>query len=132
MANSAGELQPLELQAGGEVGLEPAVDRLLRRPQRERRAADELRGQLARGGVDLVGRHHLVDQADPQRLLGADEAAGEDEVLGPGRADQPRQPLGAAGAGDDAEQDLGLAELGVVAATRKSAHSASSQPPPSA
>ena len=32
-------------------------------------------------------------------------------LLGP---DQPGQPLGAAGAGDDAEQDLGLAEHGVL------------------
>ena len=32
-------------------------------------------------------------------------------MLGP---DQPGEPLGAAGAGDDPEQDLGLAEHGVV------------------
>ncbi len=43
-----------------------------------------------------------------------DEPAGEDQVLGLRRADQPGQPLGAAGAGDDAEQHLGLAEDGVL------------------
>ena len=50
-----------------------------------------------------------------QRLVGADEPAAEDEVLGARRTDQPRQPLRAAGAGDDAEQDLGLAELRALA-----------------
>jgi hypothetical protein len=53
-------------------------------------------------------------EADPQRLLGVHHPAGEDQVLGPRRADQPGQPLGAARAGDEAELDLGLAELGVV------------------
>ena len=33
-----------------------------------------------------------------------------DQVLGPRRPDQPGEPLGAAAAGDDAEQDLGLTE----------------------
>lgn len=41
-------------------------------------------------------------------------AAGEDQVLGLGRADQPGQPLGAARTGDQTEHDLGLAQLGVV------------------
>ena len=61
-----------------------------------------------------VGGDDLVDQADRQRLVGLDEPAGEDQVLGPARADQAGQPLGAAGARDDAEQHLGLAERGVV------------------
>ena len=43
-----------------------------------------------------------------------DLATGEDEVLGPRRADEPGQPLRAAAAGDDAEQDLGLAEPGLA------------------
>ena len=42
-------------------------------------------------------------------------AAAEHQVLGPGRADQAGEALGAAAAGDDAEQDLGLTEAGVVA-----------------
>ena len=49
-----------------------------------------------------------------ERLLGVHEAAGEAHVLRPRRADQPRQPLRATRTGDDAEQDLGLTELGVV------------------
>ena len=43
-----------------------------------------------------------------------DLAAGEDQVLGPGGPDQAGQPLRAAAAGDDAEQDLGLAEHGLL------------------
>ena len=55
-----------------------------------------------------------------QRLVGGDEPPGEDQVLGLGRPDQRAEALGAAGAGDEAEQDLGLAELAFLAATRKS------------
>ena len=64
--------------------------------------------------VHRLGRHHLVDQADRERLVGLHEPAGEDQVLGLAGPDQPGQPLGAAGAGDDAEQDLGLAQHRVV------------------
>ena len=41
-----------------------------------------------------------------------DLTAGEAQLLGPARADEPGQALRAAAAGDDAEQDLGLAEHG--------------------
>ena len=44
----------------------------------------------------LAGRHDPVGEADRQRLLGADHAARHDQVLGPGRADEAGQPLGAA------------------------------------
>ena len=47
-----------------------------------------------------------------QRLLGLDLTPGEHQLLGPGRPDQAGQPLRAAAAGDDAEQDLGLTEHG--------------------
>ena len=67
-----------------------------------------------------------------QRLGGVEAAAGEDELHRPLLADHPREPLGAAAAGDDPEGDLRLAELGVSEATIMSQASASSQPPPSA
>ena len=41
-----------------------------------------------------------------------DLAAGEAQLLGPARPDEAGQPLRAAAAGDDAEEDLGLAEHG--------------------
>ena len=80
-----------------------------------RPAASSAASANARRSSTSVGGDHPVDQADAQRLVGVDLAAGEDQVLGPGRTDQAGQPLGAAAAGDDPEQDLGLAELGGVA-----------------
>ena len=44
-------------------------------------------GGVGEGRVDQLGRlDHPVDQADGQRLVGADLATAEDEVLGPARA----------------------------------------------
>ena len=88
--------------------------------------AANLRGHGHRRRVHLVVRDDGVGQADLQGLLRADVPAGEDQVLRLGGADQPGEPLRAAGAGDDAEQDLRLADLRRAPSTRKSAHSASS------
>ena len=71
-------------------------------------------GPLAGRGVDVGGRHDLVGEADGERLLGVDEATAEDDLLGARGADEARQALRAAGARDDAEEDLRLAELRVV------------------
>src|SRR5262249_11162583 len=110
-----GEVQPLDLQAGVQVGLAPGVDRLLGRTECRRRAVGVLGARVARRPVDLVVRDRLVHQADLQRLRRADEAPGEHDVLGPRGPDEPGQPLGAAGPGDDAEEDLGLAQAGTLA-----------------
>ena len=74
----------------------------------------DLGRQRERPLVQLVGRHDLVGQADPQRLLGAHLTAGEAHLLRPADADGARQPLRAAAAGDDAEQDLRLTEHGLL------------------
>ena len=111
-AEQRGELHPLDLQAGGQVDAEAGVDGLLGGAQRERRAAGVALHQVHGGLVHRVVRHHLVHQADLQRLGGVDHPAAEHDVLGPGRADQAGQPLRPAGPGDDAEQDLGLADPG--------------------
>ncbi len=58
------------------------------------------------GGGQEITRHHVVHQAGLVRLRGADRFAGEDHRHGLIHADQPRQPLRAAGARDDAELDL--------------------------
>ena len=55
---------------------------------------------------------HAVDQAELVGLLGADRVADEVHLQRLVLAHQPRQPLGAAEAGDDPELDLGLAEHG--------------------
>ena len=73
------------------------------------------RGPLEGPVEHRLGRHHLVDEPHRQRLVGAHLTAGEDQVLGPARADQAREALGAAAAGDDAEQDLRLAEASLLA-----------------
>ena len=57
------------------------------------------RDQGHRRVVDaLAGRHDPVDQPDGQRLVGGDHAARHDEFLRAGRADEPGQALGSAGA----------------------------------
>ena len=111
-AEQRGELHPLDLQAGGQVDAEAGVDGLLGGAQRERGAAGVAPHHVQGRLVDRVVRHHLVHQADLQRLGRADHPAAEHDVLGPGRADQAGQPLRSAGPGDDAEQDLGLADPG--------------------
>src|SRR5439155_849248 len=55
-----------------------------------------------------------ADEPDPQRLLRVDGPAGEDQVLGHADAAKTREPLRAAPPRDDAEVDLGLAELGAA------------------
>ena len=62
--------------------------------------------------LELSGGHDPVGEANAEGLVGFDLAAGEDHVLGASRPHEPGQALGPAGAGDDAEQDLGLAEGG--------------------
>ncbi len=62
----------------------------------------------------LLGRHDLRDETQASGLLGANLPAGQDELHGPGGADRARQPLRAAGTGNDPELDLGLPEDGVA------------------
>src|SRR5665647_1545397 len=111
----AGELHPLDLQAGIEIDVEAPVDGLLGRADGVCRAAHVALHAPTRRGIDLLRRDNLVHQTDRQGFFSRHEAPGEDDVLGPGRTDQPRQPLGATGARNDAEQHLRLTELGVLA-----------------
>ena len=75
-------------------------------------AGDEGQGVLDRD-VDQDGLgNDLVHQAELARLRGPDRVPGQDEVEGGLDADEPRQPLGAAGAREEAELHLGEPELG--------------------
>ncbi len=56
--------------------------------------------------------NQFVDDAEPLGFLGRNVAARHDHLHRRLRADQPRQPLGAAAAGQDADQDLGQADPG--------------------
>ena len=53
-------------------------------------------------------RSEPVDQADPQRLLGVDEVAGEQQLQRLGGADNPRQVVGAAVTGRQPDLDVAL------------------------
>ena len=67
-----------------------------------------------------------------KRFCGAEHAAGHQQQHRALAADEPRELLRAAAAGQDAELHLGQAELGAVAGDDDVGASASSSPPPSA
>src|SRR5205085_6056893 len=78
--------------------------------ERARRVVGEL-ARPGQGGVEqLVVGDDLVCKADPLRLPGVDRIAGQIELERLCLADEPRQALRAAEAGDDPEVDLRLAE----------------------
>src|SRR5438067_1941662 len=68
-------------------------------------------GNARRGEVAV---HDLVDEADLERFVGADRIAAHDHRQGLLRADYARQPLRAAGAGQQAELHLGQSEARVL------------------
>src|ERR1700728_3368400 len=61
-----GELQPLDLEPGGQVDLEAVVDRLLGGTQGERRGRRVLRDQVPGGLVDVGVRYHPVGKSGRQ------------------------------------------------------------------
>ena len=98
---------------------EGEVEALVDGPLGEGLGGDGALGQLCGPGPHVVeqlgGGHDLVDQADGESLVGTHGSAAQARGPWPGRPHQAGEALGAAAAGDDAEQDLGLAEAGVVA-----------------
>ena len=107
------ELRRLQLQGIIERQIEAVVHGGLGVPQR-RRSRGEALGHGHRLVVRLRCRVHGVGQTDGQGLLGMHTAAAVDDLLGAAEAHEARQALGAAGAGDDAQQDLGLAEDRII------------------
>ena len=71
-------------------------------------SATILRGEGHRAGGQ-VAIHHFVDQADGERVLRPHRRAAGHHLQRLFRADDARQPLGAAGAGQQAELDFGQA-----------------------
>src|SRR6185369_10760287 len=94
-------------RAGDEVG-DAAADTLLHRATATPLAAREQRG---RDAVEDRRMADLVDEPEPAGARRRHSAAGEDQVQRRRHADQARQPLRAAEAGDQAELHLGEAEL---------------------
>ena len=130
--NDLDEQLLLQLEAGGEGGVEAVVDRPL----------GERRGRRPRPRASSAAHSTAASRGDPsttrstspirEGLLGAHLPSRQDDVLRPRRADEAGEPLRAAAAGDDPEQHLGLTEPGRRRrAPRKSQARASSQPPPS-
>ena len=65
-------------------------------------------------GIRRIALEQVVDEADLHALVALDRIAGDDHLHGLGRPDHARQPLGAAGARQQAELHLGQAEVGVL------------------
>ena len=97
------------------LALERPADRLLGRHDRQRRHRRDPGRQRERRVDRRLGGHDAGDEPERVGLAGVDRAPGQDQLHRLGLADGPGQALRAAGARDDADLDLGLAELGVVA-----------------
>lgn len=65
-------------------------------------------------GVDVIWCDHAIDDSHRMRLTCVDEPSGENQILRARRADQARQPLRPAGAGDDPQQYFWLTDFNVV------------------
>src|SRR5213082_353536 len=110
-------LRPEHLAERLRLDLEPLAELALVRDlldllDRERRLLGQLAGPGEGGVEQLVVRHDLVREAEAKGLVRRDRRAGEVHLERLALSDEPRQPLGAAEAGDDPEVDLGLAERG--------------------
>jgi len=104
------ELAALRLQCLGNRKLRPSPHRSLGGGERQRCPRGKQLTPTPRRGGKLVRLDDLSNQADRQRAVSVDRVTGEQQLGRARRADQPRQALGAAPAGDDAELDLRLAE----------------------
>src|SRR4029077_19408285 len=97
------ELLRLALECAGRE-----VEQSLGDAERDRALGRQLPGNLERVLED--GIPDRVHEADAERLLCVDLAAGEDQILRDAETADAREALRAAPAGDDAEVDLRLAE----------------------
>ena len=89
-----------------------AVDGFLGQLQRKRGLGRDLLRQRHHERRKLIARHHVIDHAEPMRLVRAPGVRREQQFLGLARAEFPgmHEPFDAA----DAHRDHGIAELGVM------------------
>src|SRR5438046_6046343 len=88
-----------------------AADRVSRQAEDGQAEPGHVAGKGLPGGNE-VAVDDAVDEADALRLVGLDGAPGQDQFGGARLANEARQTLGPAIAGDEAKLDLGKAELG--------------------
>ena len=120
--NSEWNTPPLEAHALGERRLIGAVDAFLGDHHRGQRQRGDRGGDLQRLLDQLFRRHHPRDETRALGLGRVHHAAGEAQIHRLGFADEAGEPLGAAGAGNDAELDFRLAEFGAVGGEDEVAH----------
>src|SRR5688572_92157 len=101
---------PLVGESRAERYFRGRLDGSLGEAQRERRVRRQRARELEcaraqRGVID-----QLIDQPDTMRLGRVDDVATQDQAQRSAVADEPRQSLRGAAAGDEAEPDLGLTE----------------------
>ena len=105
------EVGSLEQQAFALARLHPFVCRLERELDGDRSVGGDLLQDRFGARDQISRRNDLVDEPDAIGLLRADHLAGQDELQGAALADQPRQPLRSAAAGNEPERHFGLAEF---------------------
>lgn len=109
------EQSPLKVQSGRQGDLERLVDGVLAHLDNGLGQGSNLLGSLDSLVDDLVGGQDLADQTSALSLLGSQvDGASEAHLHGLGLANGLDQTLRAAGTGDGAELDLGLAKDGLV------------------
>jgi hypothetical protein len=97
-------------QAHVQRALQAFIDGRLRHPLRKHGTLGQLRGELAGPSHELVRLDNFVAQTNPQCLLGFYLTARQTKFLGSRRPNKSSESLRTAAPGDDAEQNLGLAE----------------------
>ncbi len=104
---------PFKIQPLPDPKILALIDNLLRRLDRYPTHPRNLLRRTNSPVQALLRRLKNLRRKPPLAGLPATEIVpGEYQLHSPGLANRARQPLGAAGAGDDAELDLGLAERG--------------------
>src|SRR6266516_223006 len=105
------EERSLQRQALVQAGFQSFGHGFARIPDGDRGVGKDL-VQNRFGAADQIGGgNDFVDQTDEPGLLGTDDFAGKDELQGPAFANQTRQPLCSAGAGQDSKYHFGLSEF---------------------
>src|SRR5205809_2997024 len=101
-------------QPFGLARLQSLVHRVERELHGERSVGKYLLQNRLRTRHQLRGRNDLVHEADAVRLLRGDRCAGKNQLQRAAFTDQPREALCSAAARNDAQRNLGLAELRVL------------------